>query len=541
MENIDFEQEIQKLEEENLEKSWDSRDDYLVKKLYQADQYPKFKELDNYAGHLKIEDDKDMFFWLIRNNTKTQKELVIWLNGGPGCSSFDGLFLEVGPFDFDLKGQIVMREYSWVNRVDVLFIDQPIGAGFSFGTSPSTYDEGSADLENFIEKFYELFPEYHTYKLYITGESIAGTYIVKIAQRMLRSNRIPIEGLLIGNGLIDPKTTYLSYLPFLESNGLINGTALSMMKERQQECAFGYETYKYKKIKVSQCENVLNVLSDYQMIGGDTSKCLNIYDYRLIESRPACGADWPPNLTYLKSYINQPIVKSQLNMVKSKQNLWVECNTDVYRTYSADLTSDAAIYALPEVIEKIKQVVLFAGDKDIVCNTLAHEYMIGNMTFLGGTGFSRHMENYLDWKVNGKSTGRFNSERGLTYIEIYNASHMPAVDNPLAMLDILSFFEDIDDYSLQGMYDSNVKRQLRLSHTNNDTPEKSSGASLILLLVVLISAAMIMAARYISSMKIKSQTQWQPVVDREEQEVYILEDLEDTRNDDDDRKIEDRV
>ncbi len=99
----------------------------------------------HWAGHLPASNDgsdKKLFYWLFEPggndlaNTPTEEEeipLILWLNGGPGCSSMDGLWLENGPFrlvksDGDRSWTIDVNEHSWhMAPAWTLYVDQPVG------------------------------------------------------------------------------------------------------------------------------------------------------------------------------------------------------------------------------------------------------------------------------------------------------------------------------------------------------------------------------------------------------------------------------
>lgn len=126
-----------------------------------------------------------MFWWLYETTAEkviTNRPLVIWLQGGPGASSTGlGNFGELGPLDVHLR----RRNYSWVQDVNVLFIDNPVGAGFSYveddSSYPKTNKEIAHDLIKCLEGFYEKRPEFLLVPLYITGESYGGKMLVEFA------------------------------------------------------------------------------------------------------------------------------------------------------------------------------------------------------------------------------------------------------------------------------------------------------------------------------------------------------------------------
>lgn len=134
-----------------------------------------------YSGYIPIVPDQSYtFFWMIEATQAdpTKAPLLIWLQGGPGGSSMFGLFGEHGPFSVSADGSsLVMRQYAWTNNFNVMYIDNPVGTGFSYTMSNDGFatdeNEVGQDLLNFLYQFYELYPQYQNLPLYITGESYA--------------------------------------------------------------------------------------------------------------------------------------------------------------------------------------------------------------------------------------------------------------------------------------------------------------------------------------------------------------------------------
>jgi carboxypeptidase D len=146
---------------------------------------------ESYAGTLPISsnanDTNRLWFWFFpSSNPAACEEIVIWLNGGPGCSSLDGLFQENGPFLWQPGTyQPIQNPYSWVNLTNVIYIDQPITSGFSQGTLNVTSEvDVASQFMGFWKNFLDTF-SMQGYKVFITGESYAGQYIPYIASAML--------------------------------------------------------------------------------------------------------------------------------------------------------------------------------------------------------------------------------------------------------------------------------------------------------------------------------------------------------------------
>ena len=132
-----------------------------------------------YSGFFTTNDAKSnhMFWWFF---PKPNKPLLIWLQGGPGGSSMFGLFAEMGPFNANAQKELVKREKgAWTDEYAMLFIDNPVGAGFSFTTSDDGYCNDSkvcvaSNLYSLLQQFYGVFPDMLQQQLFITGESYGG-------------------------------------------------------------------------------------------------------------------------------------------------------------------------------------------------------------------------------------------------------------------------------------------------------------------------------------------------------------------------------
>ncbi|EEQ99457.1 conserved hypothetical protein [Perkinsus marinus ATCC 50983] len=166
-----------------------------------------------------------LFFWFFESRSDpAQDPLVLWLNGGPGCSSMTGLFHENGPCKANDDGtDTELNPYSWNTRANLLFVDQPAGVGFADGPLVTNGSfEAADDLYMALQEFFAKHKQYRDKDFYITGESYAGNSIVRrcagtsiehsghyipaIAHKIWRENtrgtepNINLRGLAIGNG-----------------------------------------------------------------------------------------------------------------------------------------------------------------------------------------------------------------------------------------------------------------------------------------------------------------------------------------------------
>ncbi|CAL8172801.1 unnamed protein product [Prunus armeniaca] len=135
----------------------------------------------HYAGYATVNEDsgRALFYWLVEAaEDPGSKPIVLWLNGGPGCSSIAyGEAEEVGPFHIKADGKtLYLNPYSWNQVANILFLDSPVGVGFSYSNTSSDLlsngDKRTAeDSLAFLLKWFERFPQYKGREFYITGES----------------------------------------------------------------------------------------------------------------------------------------------------------------------------------------------------------------------------------------------------------------------------------------------------------------------------------------------------------------------------------
>ncbi|KAJ2866622.1 hypothetical protein GGH94_001429 [Coemansia aciculifera] len=147
-----------------------------------------------YTGYLDTAEDKHFFFWFFeaRNQAKTgDTPVILWTNGGPGCSSLVGVLMELGPCRVNKGGAGTSHNpYGWNENAHVIFIDQPLNTGFSYGQRvDNSYDAGK-DVNVFLRMFYHLFPKYASSQLHVFGESYAGHYVPAIGKAIHETNQV---------------------------------------------------------------------------------------------------------------------------------------------------------------------------------------------------------------------------------------------------------------------------------------------------------------------------------------------------------------
>ncbi|CAF1233876.1 unnamed protein product [Adineta steineri] len=393
-----------------------------------------------HAGLLPVnpQHNGSLFFWHFERKYPSDKlRTVIWLNGGPGCSSLIGAWMAIGPFRFQDENTMIENDGSWHLYTNLLFVDQPVGTGFSTIDTDSfihELDEMTNQFLIFLDQYIKIFPELLENDIYLAGQSYAGQYIPYIAQAILEQrSTLKLRGLLIGNGWVDPVTAYKSYLPFAVANKLVIENS---------------ELYNRINIEVKQCEDALSkqvhvsgeacypILEEIMENGAmnnhhrqnQKDRCVNMYDIRLDDTFPECGENWPPDKKYLTFYLRRQDVMSSIH-IHDKKVEWTQCSSSVHKTFTADI-SKPSITLLPDLLQQIP-IILYSGEYDLICNHWGTEAIIDSMTWNGGTGFdfgNGTLSSTDPWIVEGEPAGLIRSARNLTYLLFHGASHMVPYD-----------------------------------------------------------------------------------------------------------------
>jgi carboxypeptidase C (cathepsin A) len=168
-----------------------------------------------YSGYLNISSTKHLHYWFVYSEKSPSSDpVILWLNGGPGCSSLDGFIYEHGPFQVDPNdySNLLLRQYRWSSIANVLYLEAPVGVGFSYSDNPSvdykcTDDTTANDNLAAVQLFFtQKFPEFAGHEFYLTGESYAGVYVPTLAEAILNAQKAgtytgaPLRGMAVGNG-----------------------------------------------------------------------------------------------------------------------------------------------------------------------------------------------------------------------------------------------------------------------------------------------------------------------------------------------------
>ncbi|KAJ7079578.1 carboxypeptidase C [Mycena belliarum] len=464
----------------NLEKWYHDGKEFIKQNelLYELVSHPAFENhqlrvtepelcdttVKQYSGYLDIADDKHLFFWFFESrNSPSTDPLVLWLNGGPGCSSSTGLLFELGPCSIANEGKnTTFNKHSWTSSANMIFLDQPVNVGFSYGddgTTVNTSPVAGKDVYAFLELFLSRFPEYSKQPFHISGESYAGTFLPNVATAIWDGNKqldiapnpsikkINFESILIGNGITDPYVQMGSVADYA-----CNGPYPVYSDPEGPECSA-------LRTKVPTCQRLVKSCYNYdskltcvpailycnsQLFGPLVQTGLNLYDVRKKCDRSKDGDLCYVQMSWIDAWMNDAKNKVALGVDPSRT--FASCNTDVNMAFAlqGDGVHNSA-KLLSELIDGGIRLLIYAGNADAMCNFMGNERWLDVLESSFQNEFVAAKP--IPWVTLGtgklagtvRSAGNGGFSAGnISYVVVHEAGHMVPFDQPEAALDLFS-------------------------------------------------------------------------------------------------------
>ncbi|KAH6814015.1 SERINE CARBOXYPEPTIDASE-LIKE 49 [Perilla frutescens var. frutescens] len=350
------------------------------------------QDLGHHAGYYRLSHTKGarMFYFLFKSRKKNASApVVIWLTGGPGCSSSLALFYENGPFHLAKDSSLVWNDFGWDQASNLIYIDQPTGTGFSYSTSKDDLrhnsEEAGGDFYDFLQAFLEKHPELAKNDLYITGESYAGHYIPAFAAQINQRNKnkqgihINLKGLAIGNGLTDPEIQYKAYPDYALDMKLINTSQHNHLVKTVSTCqhlikACGADSSSSACVGANAiCNSIFSTIVS-------SKRGLNYYDIR-----KKCMGSLCYDFSKAEKFLNEKAVKKGLGVGDIE---FISCSSQVYDYMSGDWMQNFEV-GLPALLHDGIKLLIYAGEYDLICNWLGNSRWVESMQWSGQKQFWR--------------------------------------------------------------------------------------------------------------------------------------------------------
>ncbi|SGZ17102.1 BQ5605_C020g09095 [Microbotryum silenes-dioicae] len=337
-------------------------------------------DVEQKSGYLDTANGRHFYFWQFdsRNDPKNDP-VVMWLNGGPGCSSFTGLLMELGPCGIRAPEHVPCRNpWSWNNNASLIFLDQPVGVGYSYAEKGDkgtwTTEAAAEDVFAFLTIFFENYAEkFGGRPFFIAGESYAGRYIPVFADYIVTQNlknelngkpKINLQGVLIGNGFTNPKMQYGAYFP----TGCTNSTGYGPYVDAK-DCAS-------MAAALPRCQALIQKCYDDPT---DAAVCLSANQYceaTQTERYYETGRN-PYDMEKFGGYAEEPDVAKWLNRADIRHQLGVDnevsggvkrfigCSDPVGFRFSTTGDQSKATYPhVTHMVENGVRTLIYAGKRD---------------------------------------------------------------------------------------------------------------------------------------------------------------------------------
>ncbi|GIY64712.1 lysosomal protective protein [Caerostris darwini] len=404
----------------------------------------------HYSGYVNATKGRHLHYWFVESQRSPSTDpVVLWLNGGPGCSSLAGLLSELGPLRVSEDGKSLHNNsYSWNRVANVIFLEAPAGVGFSYADNKNySADDDSVSYDNYIavQNFFEKFPELKKNDFYIAGESYAGVYVSTLSMRVLTGPaNINFKGFAVGNGFLDGISLSNSIIFFGYYHGLLDS---QLWKNLTQNCCGGYATQKTCSFvgNISQeCQNPVN--KALSLIYGSGSNIYNLYSdcipahytnsrysvdkenvLNILQYSPEPVKDYKfseekfcDDGSNLRIYLTQPAVRQALHIPSFVQD-WDLCSVDVQMEYGR-IYNSVRLQVLQLINSGKLRGLIYNGDVDMACNFLGDQWFVENL------GFEVTKESL--WKFNNQVAGFEKSYNNITFLTVKGSGHMVPQDKP---------------------------------------------------------------------------------------------------------------
>ncbi|KAM0850599.1 hypothetical protein ACQ4PT_052983 [Festuca glaucescens] len=417
----------------------------------------------HFSGYVTVNEThgRALFYWLFEaTHDVAKKPLVLWLNGGPGCSSVGyGAMMELGPFLIQKgKPELALNPHSWNKEANMLFLESPAGVGFSY--TNTTADLGqfgdnltAHDAYSFVVNWLDKFPQFKGHDLYLAGESYAGHYVPQLAEKIVHMNKkaahkINIKGILIGNPAIDSSSDDRGLADYAWDHAVISDEVYGAIKSN---CKFPDDGEESDACN-SAWNDFFNAMDDIDLYSLYTPACTHAMINSTSTSTrhhrrgfmPALGKKARLSVPYYNAYdpcgdyhvidyLNRPDVQTALhaNVSGAIPYRWEPCS-DALTNWT-----DAPASTLPAIGGLVKaglRVWVFSGDTDDRVPVTSTRLALRKL----GLATSKPWREWFTSDQVGGYTLAYDG--GLTFVTVRGAGHMVPMITPVPARQLFAHF-----------------------------------------------------------------------------------------------------
>ncbi|WVZ71274.1 hypothetical protein U9M48_019877 [Paspalum notatum var. saurae] len=421
---------------------------------------PRSPAVSQFSGYVTVDEHngRALFYWFFEAQTlPAEKPLLLWLNGGPGCSSVGyGAASELGPLLVNSNGTgLEFNKFAWNKEANLLFLESPVGVGFSYTNTTSDLDNiddrfVAKDTYTFLVNWFNRFPQYKSHDFYISGESYAGHYVPQLAEVVYEHNKhlqankqINLKGFIVGNAETDDYYDYTGIVEFAWSHSVISDQFYEQVKN---VCDFRISP------TTKECSHVMNLLYNIY----DEIDIYNVYAPKCNTDRSAVSFSFdstvekktkgkskrlrvysgydPCYSNYIKAYLNRMDVQKSLHANTSgwiKDRRWSLCSYPIFDNYDMEVFSVLPIYS--KLVKAGLRIWVYSGDVD------GRVPVIGSRYWVDALGLPIKSQ-WQPWYLKDQVAGRYVEYEGLTMATVRGAGHTVPQDKPAEALVLINSF-----------------------------------------------------------------------------------------------------
>ncbi|GJN05342.1 hypothetical protein PR202_ga22963 [Eleusine coracana subsp. coracana] len=386
---------------------------------------PMSPPVSQFSGYITVNErnGRALFYWFFEAQASpAQKPLLLWLNGGPGCSSVGyGAASELGPLRVTRYGAgLEFNKFAWNREANLLFLESPVGVGFSYTNTSSDLtklDDAfvAEDAYNFLVNWFKRFPQYKDRAFYISGESYAGHYVPQLAELVYDKNKyktnmyINIKGFMVGNPLTDDYYDSKGLAEYAWSHSVVSDEVYERIKK---VCNFKVSNW------TDDCDKAMSIVfGQYHEID-----IYNIYAPRCNLPQSAAA----PSVDQVLATNDQDHFRRRIRMFSG----YDACYSSYAEKYFNRADVQIAFHAnLSGALPRKWQVC--SGDAD------GRVPVIGSRYCVEALGLATKTQ-WQPWYLNKQVAGRFVEYQDMTMVTIRGAGHLVPLNKPdegLALVD----------------------------------------------------------------------------------------------------------
>ena len=403
---------------------------------------------DIFSGYLSTGNPNHKLFYIFtpsQSSTPDKDPLILWLHGGPGCSSLEAFLMEAGPVVTEKFGnKFELNKYAWNNNANIIFLESPAGVGFSINKDETyNFDDPTVAKENlnaFIN-FFEDFPQYKDNDVYLAGASYSGVVIPFFIKAYYEQSEFQcnLKGSFIGNGLtsfeVDEERAMVH---FGYGHGIVG---YELMKEYERNCPhldFYFHKSKEENIinpqKVShRCNEIRKEIKNcfegndlfgiYHKCEVSSANQENIIQKILLSQKNSeedeisilpnyCKDDY-----FMQDFLNQNTIKEKLS-IEDKSLFWSSCSGDVSNHYHF---SESFLLYKDYILNHNLRTWHLSGDSDSCIPTF------GTMKWIEQLSLPIKTE-WRSWHTGNQIAGYLQEYENFTFLTVKGAGHIIPLD-----------------------------------------------------------------------------------------------------------------